>query len=121
MRLLIGKWFNGSSKYTPEPGAIPGTVLTLRGVTVTLVPLCLDDFVALESEFAGFGDMPLGKQMIATAKVAHRSMLAHHPDISFDEVRQLIDVRNMPEVMRAVISMNELASGKPGEQKPAGQ
>lgn len=110
---------NGVKKYAPRPGTIPGAVLSLRGVKVTITPLCLDDFVALEPEFAGFSAQALGKQMTITVKAAYRSMLANHPDITIADVRQLIDTKNMFEVMQAMISANELSVSKPGESQPA--
>lgn len=116
---LFGWNGNGSNKYKPKPGTIPGSVLKLRGVEVVITPLCLDDFVALEPEFAGFSSQALGKQMAITVKAAHRSMLANHPDITVADVRQLIDTKNMFEVMAAMVSANELSVTKPGESRPA--
>lgn len=113
-------WLNGS-KYAPVPGSIPGTALNLRGVEVVLAPLCLDDFVAIESDLTSFGapGTTMSKQLLITAKAAHRSMLSNHPDITLAEVRRLIDVRNMQQVMQAMIAMNELTPAKPGESSPA--
>lgn len=102
------------------PGSVPGTELILRGIKVTIAPLCLDDFVAIEPELTGFGSANARKQMEIAARAAHRSMLANHPDITLADVRQLIDMRNMPKVMEALISTNELEMAKPGESPPAG-
>jgi hypothetical protein len=112
-------WPFANGKYRPVPGSIPGTELDLRGVKVTMTPLCLDDFVAIEAEFRDFDKQPMGKQMLVTAKAAHRSLLANQPEITLADVQRLIDVRNMHQVMRTLMAINELSETKPGEPRPA--
>ena len=111
-------WPFANGKYRPVPGSIPGTELELRGVKVVMTPLCLDDFVAIESDFRDFDKQPMGRQMLITAKAAHRSMLANQPEITLADVQRLIDVRNMNQVMRTLMAINELSETQPGEPLP---
>lgn len=94
--------------------------LTLRDQSYTFRALDLDQFEELEGQFAivtaasqASGGLPK-EAMQAAAEIATASLQDKHPGISVDQVRKLITLATVADVMAAVrgVSQIEPASGE---------
>lgn len=88
----------------------PGTEMTLGDRKVTLAPLTLRQIKELKNVLAQvkpgitIGD-PLEKLDALTA-VIHASLSRNHPDISREELDDMLDMKNVPLAIAAVMGLS---------------
>ena len=72
-------------------------------------PLALGALEALQDRIAGFkGDIRDGKQVATVIDAAHAALKRNYPEITREEVADLVDVSNMAEVFEAVMDVSGL-------------
>jgi hypothetical protein len=114
----------GNGKYAPKPGNIPGVRINLGGVNFVLAPLGLRLTREFEAKAKALekaiesGDVEAGFEF--GAEIIHASLLRNYPDITMDEVRELIDVANMIEAQQKIMGASGLERVSPGELPPRG-
>lgn len=113
---------SGNGKYAPRPGNIPGFPINLGGIDFVLAPLGL----RLMREFEAKGKaIPQGE---TTPELAHQfnvdaitaSLQRNYPDITREEVDELLDAASEAEAVNAVFMQSGLKRVKPGENQPGG-
>lgn len=101
------------NKYLPTPGNIPGVVFKLSGKDFVLAPLNLRQVEELEDVIQSLGSQ---NNMASVAKVAskivHASLSRNYPDVTEDEVKDLLDISNMQDAMQAVLSTSGYTKGE---------
>lgn len=110
-----------NGKYAPRPGNIPGFPINLGGVNFVLAPLGL----RLAREFEKRGT-ELREQANVTPEQAHAfnvemilaSLHRNYPDLTAEELDELLDTASEPEAVSAVMLMTGLKRVTPGELKP---
>lgn len=109
-----------TSKYAPLAGKIPGVAFNLGGNDFVLAPLNLLQVEAMEPVITGFKD---AADMQSVSKIAQQLVLAslsrNYPDITEDDVKQLLDVGQMNAAIAAVLGVSGYKMSPPGELKPA--
>lgn len=109
------------SKYAPVPGKIPGTDVTLSGVTLHLAPININQVKALAPLVKRLGeisiDTPLEEQMDIAVPIVYAAAARNHPDITEDDLRNLLDMGNFQEALSAAMQIGGYHKSKPGEPK----
>lgn len=104
------------SKYAPVPGQIPGTEVELSGVVLHLAPVNLNQVKALTPVIKKFNDIAtggdLGEQMEAAMPVIFAAAKRNHPDITEDDLRELVDVGNFQRALEAAMSVGGFKKGE---------
>jgi hypothetical protein len=102
--------------YTPVPGKIPGTALNLGGHEFIMPALNLDAYQSVEENIKKIGDVgDLSKELANAIPIVHAALLRNYPEITVEDVRGLMDFGNVSACLAAVVKVNELKQGKPGE------
>ena len=110
-----------NGKYAPRPGNIPGVALNIGGIDFVLAPLGLR--LAREIEARG---MALRSRDDVTPEEAHAfnleiillSLHRNYPEITADELDELLDTAVEAEAVSAVLLGTGLKRVTPGELKP---
>jgi hypothetical protein len=112
----------GGSKYAPKPGHIPGVPINLGGNDFVLAPLGLR--LAREASEKGkaisTGEASEDDAFAFGAWMVHQSLLRNYPDITIEEVNELLDQGNIKEASDAIAGLSGLQRVKPGEIAPRG-
>lgn len=110
-----------NGKYAPRPGNIPGVKINLGGIEFVLAPLGL----RLMREFEARGKQTSEN---TTPEQAHdfnvdvilASLHRNYPDITRDDLEELLDSQNEQQALLSVFSQTGLERVTPGEIKPRG-
>ena len=105
-------------QYHAVPGMIPGTRMNLGGEWYVLPPLNLrqcEEFGDLIATLGEASTRPLNEQLKMALPLIHASLTRNYPDITADQVRELIDFGNFTEAAKAVVSSSGYVPAQPGE------
>lgn len=102
-----------------------GIAKTIGGVEYIIPPINLRTLKQLQSEIEHFQDGTVNAESIDTAiTVIHSALKRNYPDLSIDDVSDLVDVANMFELFEIVMDVSGLkrkaleAEARPGELRP---
>lgn len=102
---------------------IKGIAVELGGQTYTIPPIALGALEQLQERIAAFtGDVTDMRQVATVIDAAHHALRRNYPEMTRDQVADLIDVGNMGDVFQAVMDVSGAARKKgeaqPGEAQP---
>lgn len=90
---------------------IDGVEIKMGGTAYIVPPLTFKQIRNLESTLASFGnidDSISGEQMNQLIKVAHMALSRNYPDLTAEELEDLIDLGNAASIMHAVMGASGL-------------
>lgn len=98
--------------FTERTPLIPGQKVIMRGVEFVIPALTLGQAEYLEKDIATISDEAVsnGQRLSAVAKVLESTMKANYPEITLDEVKDLLDMKNYNGAFLAALG-----------QEPAGE
>lgn len=86
-----------------------GVKLTLGDRTFVCPPLSLRALQALQERLRAYqGGAALAADVSIVADAAYAALIRNYPDITLDDLMDLIDVGNMTEIMEAVMDVSGL-------------
>lgn len=94
-----------------------GTVITLGDTEFTVAPLTFKQLRTLEPELITLESMstrPTSEQQDAVMRIIHASVSRNNPEVSLDDMGDLIDMGNLRPAIEAVMGVSGLVS-KSGE------
>ena len=86
--------------------------------TLVIPPIALGALEQLQKSILGFkGDVRDSSQLATVIDVAHASLKRNYPEITRDQVGELIDINNFIEVFECVMSISGMQKkgDEPGE------
>jgi hypothetical protein len=95
-----------------------GTKVTMGGRDFILPPLTLKALRLLGPKIKVLGqinDVPTEEQVGAMVEVVHASTVRNYPDMTPEDLEDLLDLGNLPTVFQAIMSSSGLKQGVPGE------
>ncbi len=108
---------SGNGKYAPRPGNIPGVAVNLGGVDYIIAPLNLRQAEELEPIISGLVQAPEGETVAAAIKrglpIILASLQRNYPDITAEQLADLIDLGNFRACIDAVTSTSGYTKGEP--------
>lgn len=105
----------GGSKYAPVPGQIPGTEVILSGVKLNLAPINVNQARALRETLKQFAAAPpddASAQMDLGIPLIFASAVRNHPDITEEDIRNLVDIGNFGAAMQAAARASGYVEGE---------
>lgn len=85
---------------------VKGIPLTLDGRTWTVPPLSLGALEQLQERLAQFtGDVGAAGQISTAIDALHAALRRNYPDVTREQVAEMIGLENMAEVMEAVMDV----------------
>lgn len=103
------------------PVKYPGIPIVLGGVEYVVPPIALGALEQLQESIAGYSGNPLERGQIGTVvDAAHAALRRNYPDLTREQVADMIDVGNMADVFECVMDVSGLKRKaaeviKPGE------
>jgi len=91
-----------------ESVKIKGIPLSLGGKTYIVPPLNLGTLERLQERLANFTGGVDQESVSTVLDAAHSALLRNYPEITREQVAEMIDVANMAEVMEAVMDVSGL-------------
>jgi hypothetical protein len=85
---------------------IPGVTLTLGGREFVVPPLSMKALRELHPQWPtlqSMGDVPTGPQIDVVLGVVHSALIRNYPDLTRDELEELVDLGNLPKALMAVM------------------
>ncbi len=104
--------------YANVPGKIPGTLVNLGGQEYVLAPLNLVQCEQFELQIAELGNasaMDFKQQFAIALPLIHASLSRNYPNITLDEVRNILDLGNFKAAALAVVESSGFVPASPGE------
>lgn len=92
---------------------IRGKIVNMDGRDFVVPPLNLKAFQSLEEELKTYNGKPNVEQLATAVKLAHAAMIRNYPDLTADEMADMMDLGNMAEVMDAVMGGSGLVKQTP--------
>lgn len=105
----------------------PGIVKTIGGTEYIIPPISLRTLQIMQSEIEQINQSVMDAKSIDTAiTVIHSALKRNYPQITLDEVGDLVDVGSMFDLFEVVMDVSglkrkaieEAKAGEAGEQKP---
>lgn len=88
---------------------IKGVTVELNGTNYVIPPIALGALEQLQERIGTFdGNVQDAKQISTVIDCAHAAMRRNYPDMTREEVADLIDIGNMNEVFTAVMDVSGL-------------
>ena len=88
---------------------VKGVPVVLGGDTYIVPPIALGALEQLQERIASFtGDVTDLKQVATVIDAAHSALKRNYPDMTRDQVADVIDVGNMADVFEAVMDVSGL-------------
>jgi hypothetical protein len=88
---------------------VKGISINLVGTDYVVPPIALGNLEALQDRIAAFtGDVTDTKQVSTVIDTAFASLVRNYPEMTREQVGQLVDVGNMIEVFEAVTDVSGL-------------
>lgn len=96
-----------------------GMTVVLAGEERVLPPLTLRSLRRLTPQLKALASLapdalPNEDQITAVAEVVHASMIRNYPDVTLEQVEEMVDLGNLETVISAVMSVAGLEKRKPG-------
>jgi hypothetical protein len=86
---------------------IPGVTLNLAGTDWQIPPLRLGDLERMSKDLAAFdGSTVTGASVAVVIDATFAALKRNYPDLTRDQVADMLDVANMLEVMQAVMDIS---------------
>lgn len=86
---------------------IKGVSVNLNGVEYIIPPIALGALEQLQGRISQFnGDAGDSQQVSTVIDCAHAALKRNYPEISREEVAEMIDIANMMEVFEAVMDVS---------------
>lgn len=95
-----------------------GVKVSLGGQDYILPPLTLGTLKRLGSKLntlAGINSVPNEEQCAVMCEIVHGSLVRNYPDITQDQLYEMLDLGNMTTVFQAVLGVSGIKEGKQGE------
>lgn len=89
---------------------IKGKTVNLGGTDYVIPPLNLRALEQFQEQLAGFNGAVSAQNMSLVADIALAALHRNYPELTRDEVAEVIDLGNMAEVMEAVMSTSGLVA-----------
>ena len=89
---------------------IKGLEYNFGDKTLIIPPLTLGAVELFEEDFANFTNYTPVQQAKFVIKIVHEALKRNYPEITREEVAELIDFGNMAEVMNSVCNLSGLIS-----------
>ena len=105
---------------------IKGVTVELNGANYVIPPIALGALEQLQSRIGEFdGNVQDAKQISTVIDCAHAALKRNYPEMTREEVDDLIDIGNMGEVFAAVMDVSglkrkEQEAAQAGEAQAAG-
>jgi hypothetical protein len=97
-----------------------GTVVKMGGKDYTLPPLTLKSLRLLGptiKELGAIADIPTPEQVSGMVALVHASAVRNYPDLTPEDLEELMDLGNLSEVFGAIMAASGLKKVAPGEAK----
>ncbi|STZ77345.1 phage associated protein [Bergeriella denitrificans] len=104
---------------------VAGVTMNLNGQEYVVPPLSLGVLDQIKDRIGNFDKAPFAEQVELTISVAHAALKRNYPDLTREEVGDMLDVANMMEVFGAVMDVSglkrkEQEAAQAGEAAAAG-
>lgn len=105
----------------------PGIVKVLGGVEYVIPPISLGALQQLHGRITQFSDQVDAESINTVIDVTHAALKRNYPDITLEEVKELVDVGNMFELFEAVMDVSGMkrkaieAGGQEQGEAPPGK
>nr|DAX55097.1 MAG TPA: tail tube protein [Caudoviricetes sp.] len=108
-RLKMTAFFIYPKKGNKMTVRIKGVTVELNGTEYVIPPIALGALEQLQSRIGAFdGNVQDAKQISTVIDCAHSALKRNYPDMTREEVADLIDIGNMNEVFAAVMDVSGL-------------
>ncbi|HFC8542720.1 TPA: hypothetical protein ACFP4Q_000834 [Neisseria weaveri] len=97
---------------------VNGVTVNLGGTDYVIPPLSLGALEQLQDKIGGIqgdGNVNDVKQVSTVIDCAHAALKRNYPDMTREEVADLIDLSNMQDVFRAVMNVSGMVQAQGGE------
>jgi hypothetical protein len=97
---------------------IEGVRLNLGGRDFVVPPLTLKSLRKMANRLSALrtmGDIPTDDEVEVVVEIVHAAMVRNYPDLTTDDVEELMDMANLKSVMLAVLQGSGLSRSAPGE------
>lgn len=91
---------------TPSEVPFDGTSLQLGRTTYVVPPLSLGAVKKVAKRIEGFAKLSVEEQMDLTAEIALLALRRNYPEITREQIEDLLDLRNMETVFKAVVDVS---------------
>ena len=91
---------------------IKGVTLNLGGREFVIPPLSMKGLRELAPQWPtlqGMGDVPTGPQIDVVLGVVHTALIRNYPDLTRDELDELLDLGNLAKALMAVMGASPAA------------
>jgi hypothetical protein len=106
---------------------LKGIAIAMGDAVWTIPPLSLGAIEVLQSRISAFrGDVSDPEQIATVIDAAHSALRRNYPDITREQVAEMVDLGNMAEVFEAAMDVSglkrkALEGATPGEAAPGTQ
>lgn len=91
---------------------IEGVKINLGSREFVVPPLSLKGLRELAPQWPtlqGMGDVPTGPQIDVVLGVVHSALIRNYPDLTREELEELVDLGNLPKALMAVMGASPVA------------
>ena len=96
-----------------ERTLIPGVTLTLGGRDFVVPPLSMKAMRELGPrwpEIKDIGEVPTAPQIDLVMSVLHTALMRNYPDLTMEDLDELIDLANLPKALMAAFGASPVAA-----------
>ncbi len=97
-----------------------GTELKLGGQTYVVPPLTLKQIQLLEPEITALGSGTIAEQAPRIVKIVHSALSRNYPELTAEQVADMLDLVNMSETVNAVMGVSGLKKAEESQANPTG-
>lgn len=94
---------------------IDGVTVKLAGKDYVIPPLTFKALRKLQPKLAvinSMGSVPTDEQMQAVVDLVHGAMVRNYPEMTANDVEELLDMKNTPTVIQALMGVSGLEKGE---------
>lgn len=94
---------------------IPGVIVNLGGTDYTVPPLSFKQLRRMLDKINLIGTIdgaPSNEQMDAIVEVVHSALARNYPDLTPDQVEDMLDLGNAGNVVKAIMGVSGLEQGE---------
>ena len=85
---------------------VAGISMVLNGKEYVIPPLSLGALDQLKDRVGQFDKLPFAEQVTTTIDAAHAALKRNYPELTHDDVGELVDVGNMMDVFQALMDVS---------------